>query len=70
MKDYPVTQPSYDRLHESQVPQAWRFPSIFYGEGISSQKFPLTLGVRGHRFHVFNEPWYYAEPEEGHQNHH
>jgi hypothetical protein len=23
----------------------------------------LIVGVRGHRFHVFNEPYYYAEPE-------
>ncbi|CDR38357.1 CYFA0S02e00694g1_1 [Cyberlindnera fabianii] len=38
-----------DRLDEKDVPEDMRFPSIFYGDG-----------VRGHRFHVFDEPRYYA----------
>lgn len=37
-----------ERVHESQVPEGQRFPAMFYGEG-----------VRGHRFHVFDEPRYY-----------
>ena len=38
---------------------------MFYGEGICSiSERLLIVGVRGHRFHVFNEPYYYAEPEE------
>jgi hypothetical protein len=37
------------RIHESQVPEGMRFPAMFRGEG-----------VRGHRYHVFDEPWYYA----------
>ncbi|KAI4662415.1 hypothetical protein J4E85_004625 [Alternaria conjuncta] len=36
-------------LHESQVPAGLRFPELFKGQG-----------VRGHRYHVFNEPRYYA----------
>ncbi|KAF4126180.1 calcofluor white hypersensitive protein [Geosmithia morbida] len=36
------------RVHEQQVPVGWRFPALFRGEG-----------VRGHRYHVFDEPWYY-----------
>ncbi|KAH8890504.1 hypothetical protein GQ53DRAFT_177821 [Thozetella sp. PMI_491] len=36
------------RIDESQVPEGLRFPSLFRGEG-----------VRGHRYHVFDEPWYY-----------
>ncbi|KAG2197480.1 hypothetical protein INT47_003088 [Mucor saturninus] len=39
---------SYDRIHESQVTPALRYPSMFYGQG-----------VRGHRYHVFNEPRYF-----------
>lgn len=34
---------------ENEVPQGWRFPEIFKGEG-----------VRGHRYHVFDRPRYYA----------
>ncbi|KAH8643896.1 hypothetical protein IG631_01360 [Alternaria alternata] len=36
-------------VHESQVPAGLRFPELFKGHG-----------VRGHRYHVFNEPRYYA----------
>jgi len=58
VKDYPVLEPSYQRVNWNEVPESWRFPSMFYGEG-----------VRGHRFHVFNEPYYYAEPEEEEEHH-
>lgn len=37
------------RIDESQVPEGMRFPAMFRGEG-----------VRGHRYHVFDEPRYYA----------
>ncbi|KIW43877.1 uncharacterized protein PV06_04933 [Exophiala oligosperma] len=40
---------SNDRISEDQVPPGRRFPALFRGEG-----------VRGHRYHVFDEPWYYA----------
>lgn len=40
---------SDDRIDESQVPEDLRFPALFRGEG-----------VRGHRYHVFDEPRYYA----------
>jgi hypothetical protein len=59
-----VLEPSYQRVNWNEVPESWRFPSMFYGEGISHFLPGLTTGVRGHRFHVFNEPYYYAEPEE------
>ena len=36
------------RAHEGDVPPGWRFPALFRGEG-----------VRGHRYHVFDEPRYY-----------
>ncbi|KAI0475686.1 Frag1/DRAM/Sfk1 family-domain-containing protein [Xylariaceae sp. FL0804] len=36
------------RVRENEVPEDWRFPAMFRGQG-----------VRGHRYHVFNEPWYY-----------
>lgn len=36
------------RVSEDQVPEGYKFPSMFRGEG-----------VRGHRFHVFDEPRYY-----------
>lgn len=36
------------RVSEKEVPEGWRFPARFRG-----------VGVRGHRYHVFNEPWYY-----------
>ncbi|KAG2236080.1 Frag1/DRAM/Sfk1 family-domain-containing protein [Thamnidium elegans] len=39
---------SYDRIPESAVSLPLRYPSMFYGNG-----------VRGHRYHVFNEPRYF-----------
>ncbi|KAJ4348216.1 Protein cwh43 [Didymosphaeria variabile] len=46
-----VGQPegSNDIIPEDQVPQGLRFPALFRGQG-----------VRGHRYHVFDEPRYYA----------
>ncbi|MCJ1341775.1 hypothetical protein MMC09_007072 [Bachmanniomyces sp. S44760] len=46
-----VGQPegSNERIGEDQVPEGLRFPSLFRGEG-----------VRGHRYHVFDEPRYYS----------
>lgn len=38
-----------DLIPEDQVAPGLRFPALFKGEG-----------VRGHRYHVFNEPRYYA----------
>ncbi|KAF2220042.1 integral plasma membrane protein [Elsinoe ampelina] len=38
-----------EQIPESQVPEGLRFPALFKGEG-----------VRGHRYHVFDEPRYYA----------
>ncbi|KAI8358483.1 Frag1/DRAM/Sfk1 family-domain-containing protein [Choanephora cucurbitarum] len=46
-KDY--WKASYDRIAESEVAPTLRYPSMFYGQG-----------VRGHRYHVFNEPRYFA----------
>ncbi|KIW69734.1 hypothetical protein, variant [Phialophora macrospora] len=40
---------SDERVHEEQIAPGRRFPALFRGEG-----------VRGHRYHVFDEPWYYA----------
>lgn len=37
-----------DIIPEDQVPEAYRFPAMFRGQG-----------VRDHRYHVFNEPRYY-----------
>lgn len=36
------------RILESDVPVGRRFPALFHGEG-----------VRGHRYHVFDEPRYW-----------
>jgi hypothetical protein len=36
------------RVQEGEVPAGWRFPEMFRGHG-----------VRGHRYHVFDEPRYY-----------
>jgi len=36
------------RTTEAEVPPGWRFPAMFRGDG-----------VRGHRYHVFDEPRYY-----------
>lgn len=38
-----------ERINEEQVPAGQRFPAMFRGEG-----------VRGHQYHVFDEPRYYA----------
>ncbi|MCJ1382247.1 hypothetical protein MMC17_005360 [Xylographa soralifera] len=38
----------YERIDEDQVPAGLRFPPLFRGEG-----------VRGHRYHVFDEPRYF-----------
>jgi endonuclease/exonuclease/phosphatase family metal-dependent hydrolase len=40
---------SDEKVPEEQIAPGRRFPAIFRGEG-----------VRGHRYHVFDEPWYYA----------
>jgi hypothetical protein len=40
---------SNDQIPESSVAEALRFPALFRGDG-----------VRGHRYHVFNEPRYFA----------
>ncbi|KAF9306288.1 hypothetical protein BGZ74_006794 [Mortierella antarctica] len=40
---------TYAQISEHQVPEGMRYPSIFYGEGI-----------RKHRFHVFDRPYYYV----------
>ncbi|KAG1456357.1 hypothetical protein G6F56_006849 [Rhizopus delemar] len=45
-KDY--WRASYDLISESEVKPELRYPSMFYGQG-----------VRGHRYHVFNEPRYF-----------
>lgn len=36
------------RVEESEVPEGWRFPAMFKGNG-----------VRDHKYHVFQEPRYY-----------
>jgi hypothetical protein len=36
------------RVQESEVPEGWRFPAMFRGQG-----------VRDHRYHVFDEPRYF-----------
>ncbi|OLY82096.1 Protein cwh43 [Smittium mucronatum] len=41
-------KPSYNLVNESHYPSGYHFPTIFRGEG-----------VRGHFYHVFNEPKYY-----------
>ncbi|KAG0370931.1 Frag1/DRAM/Sfk1 family protein [Gamsiella multidivaricata] len=42
-------QETYAQISENQVPEGMRFPSMFYGQG-----------VRKHRFHVFDRPYYYV----------
>lgn len=37
------------RIAEGDVPESLRFPKMFYGDG-----------VRGHRYHVFDEPRYFS----------
>jgi hypothetical protein len=46
-----VDQPegTNDFISEEQVPPGLRFPALFKGQG-----------VRGHAYHVFNEPRYFA----------
>ena len=39
---------SDEMIPEEQVPEGLRFPAMFRGEG-----------VRGHRYHVFDEPRYF-----------
>jgi len=48
-KEDSVAEVRNARISEDQVPVGRRFPALFKGEG-----------VRGHKYHVFNEPWYYA----------
>lgn len=40
---------SDEMIPEDQVPAGLRFPELFKGQG-----------VRGHQYHVFDEPRYYA----------
>jgi hypothetical protein len=40
---------SYDRIQESEVSEPLKYPAMFYGDG-----------VRGHQYHVFNEPRYFV----------
>ncbi|KAF9158827.1 hypothetical protein BGX21_011207 [Mortierella sp. AD011] len=40
---------TYAQISENHVPEGLRFPSMFYGQG-----------VRKHRFHVFDRPYYYV----------
>lgn len=47
--DKDASEYSQERVDERNVDQDLRFPNIFYGDG-----------VRGHRFHVFDEPRYFA----------
>lgn len=39
----------YAQISEDKVPEGMRFPTMFHGEG-----------VRRHRYHVFNRPYYYS----------
>ncbi|KAJ2845688.1 Protein cwh43, partial [Coemansia erecta] len=41
-------KPSYNRVKEDHYPEEYHFPKVFRGKG-----------VRGHFYHVFNEPLYY-----------
>jgi endonuclease/exonuclease/phosphatase family metal-dependent hydrolase len=45
----PAPADEQQRIEENQVPEGLRFPQKFRGEG-----------VRGHRYHVFDEPRYFA----------
>jgi endonuclease/exonuclease/phosphatase family metal-dependent hydrolase len=45
----PLAEVRDARVDEAEVPVGMRFPALFRGEG-----------VRGHRYHVFDEPRYYA----------
>jgi hypothetical protein len=48
-KESDVEEVRNARIDESSVPEGMRFPALFRGEG-----------VRGHRYHVFDEPRYFA----------
>lgn len=48
-KENPDAEIRNARINEDQVPEGMRFPQMFRGEG-----------VRGHKYHVFDEPRYYA----------
>jgi endonuclease/exonuclease/phosphatase family metal-dependent hydrolase len=48
-KEAEVEEVRNARINEDQVPEGRRFPAMFRGEG-----------VRDHRYHVFDEPRYYA----------
>jgi hypothetical protein len=48
-KESEVQEVRNARIDEGQVPEGMRFPAMFRGEG-----------VRGHRYHVFDEPRYFA----------
>jgi hypothetical protein len=48
-KESAVEEVRNARIDEGQVPEGRRFPAMFRGEG-----------VRGHRYHVFDEPRYFA----------
>ncbi|KAK9478497.1 Frag1/DRAM/Sfk1 family-domain-containing protein [Lipomyces japonicus] len=43
------SESSNNRIQEDEVPKEYRFPALFRGDG-----------VRGHRYHVFDEPRYFA----------
>ena len=45
-------------IHESEVAEGLRFPALFRGEG-----------MRGHRYHVFDGPRYYASWEQAERIH-
>ncbi|KAK8066279.1 Protein cwh43 [Apiospora hydei] len=42
------------KVQKDKVPVGWRFPALFRGKG-----------VRGHCYHVFDEPYYYSPKELG-----
>lgn len=48
-KESDIAEVRNARINEDQVPEGMRFPQMFRGEG-----------VRGHQYHVFDEPRYYA----------
>ncbi len=48
MVGVPVPETESERIEESEVQAGLRWPAVFRGEG-----------VRGHRYHVFDEPRYF-----------
>lgn len=48
-KESEIAEERNAMISEDQVPEGMRFPQMFRGEG-----------VRGHQYHVFNEPRYFA----------